>query len=257
MIITLTTDFGNDAYVGIMKGVILRINPDARIVDLHHHIDPQHIDQAAFILKTAVGYFPDKTIYCIVVDPGVGSERKILLAETDNGFFIAPDNGVLKYIFNEITVKSVHQINNPEFRLEHISSTFHGRDIFAPAAAHLSLGVQPGELGPITSEYDEGQIKHPVIQPDKITGEILFFDHFGNAITNVPENQFEKNMSVYIDNTRIPFHAAYSDAEENVPLCLTGSHNHLEIAVRNGNAREQLSLKKGQIITLVKKDVPI
>lgn len=253
MIITLTTDFGNDTYAGIMKGVILSINPKAAIVDISHKIQPQNINQAVFILKTAIPYFPKESIHCVIVDPGVGSNRSILLVETDASYFLAPDNGVLHYIFQEHEIKSVHQVNNSKFFLDKISTTFHGRDIFAPVAAHLSLGIATSEFGSPISEYDRGQMNAPIIETEKTMGEILFFDHFGNAITNIPDSLISEKAFVLCKGIKIPFHTTYSNAADKTPLALIGSHNHLEIAIRNGNAREQLALEKGQTITILNK----
>ena len=172
-IITLSTDFGiKDNFVGIMKGVIYGINPQARIVDITHHIPPQNVNTASFILNSSYRYFPNGTINIVVVDPGVGSERRILAVATDNYFFIAPDNQILKYIFNKNETLTVVEVLNKTYFNKHISRTFHGRDIFAPVAAHLSNSVPIEALGNVITDFDRGKIHKPVFLYNKIIGTI-------------------------------------------------------------------------------------
>ena len=187
MIITLTTDFGmSDAFVGAIKGVILGINPNAQIVDVSHEIPPQDIDRAAFVVKSAASCFPKGTIHVVVVDPGVGTERPVLAVRTEGGVFLAPDNGVLKYIFAGHPGAEVFNVTRSEYFRGRVSRTFHGRDIFAPVAAHLSKGLAPEKLGSPFADFERGSVARPVRSPNRIAGVIIAFDRFGNGITNIP-----------------------------------------------------------------------
>ena len=162
-VITLLTDFGNqDAYVGIMKGVIAGINPFANIIDICHNIPPQDIFKAAYLLYTSYKYFPRKTIHVAVVDPGVGSRRDIVCVETKDYFFLVPDNGLLSFILQQERPKSIFRVTNSKYLLPSPSSTFHGRDVFAPVAAHLSLGVKPRQLGIKINQLEQLDIPKPV-----------------------------------------------------------------------------------------------
>ena len=191
--ITLTTDFGlSDPYVAEMKGVILTINPKATIIDITHGIEKFNIRMAAFVLASAAPYFPKGTVHLTVVDPGVGTERRAIMVQTKLGYFVGPDNGVLMLAAQSQGIERIHEISNPNLMLPQTSSTFHGRDIFAPAAAHLDCGVKPSEFGE--------EIKNPVstlfaaVQQNNgvLTGEILHIDSFGNIVTNIKENNMPK-----------------------------------------------------------------
>lgn len=251
--ITLLTDFGNDACVGIMKGVIFGLHPKAQIVDLAHHIAPQSVEEAAFILKSAYPYFPEGTVHCAVVDPGVGSDRSILIVRTKTAIFLAPDNGLLSVVLEDEKEVCLYKVTNTSLFLKTVSHTFHGRDIFAPVAAHLDQGMSPEKIGESVDDYNKLNLPKAVITENLIRGEILFFDHFGNAITNIPESELDTKSSYKITAGKIrlkTINKTYSDVNDLTPIAIFGSHNHLEIAVRNGNAREQLSLQKGQIIEI-------
>ena len=193
-IITLTTDFGtSDVYVGVMKGVILSINPDVEIIDITHSVSPQDIYEAAFTIRAAYRYFPKDTIHVVVVDPGVGSERQPIVCQTDIAYFVCANNGVLSRVLQDIetddtnTPKSV-VIENPSYILPQVSNTFHGRDIFSPIAAHLSLGVALSQFG--TPIQDLVRFTVPTIQTidNTLTGQIIKIDSFGNLITNISED---------------------------------------------------------------------
>lgn len=245
-IITLTTDFGeNDGYVGTMKGVIFSINPHAQIVDISHQIPAQKIDIAAFILFNSYKYFPPGTIHVIVVDPGVGSQRKILAVQAGGHIFIAPDNQLLKYIFFEHETTEVIEVLNKKYFLDIISATFHGRDIFAPVAAHLSLGTPIKNLGKITTDFRPGEINTPQISKDKIEGEIIFSDHFGNCISNISQQAINgKSFTLECGTTFIDqLSNFYADAKPGGALALIGSSGYLEIAVRDGNAQKEFDIK--------------
>ena len=247
-IITLLTDFGEiDGFVGTMKGVILSINPHAKIVDISHQIPDQDIEAGAFVLNNSYRYFPMGTVHLAVVDPGVGSERKILAVQSDDYFFIAPDNQILKYIFHSNETLTVVEVLNKQFFLTHISQTFQGRDIFAPVAAHLSTGIAIDQLGPIIEDYDHGEIDVPVVTSSSVMGKIIYADKFGNLITNIAIELINKPISlIEIGSTIINrLSNSYIEVEIGQPLAIIGSSGYLEIAVRNGNARQQLSQDRG------------
>ena len=201
-IITITTDFGNyDEYVGIMKGVILSLNPSAVIVDITHHIDPQDIVQAAYTIYSSYRYFPKGTVHVVVVDPTVGSDRKIIALKIADHIFLAPDNGVLSLLIkkNEGKINSIASIDNTSYFLDPVSRTFHGRDIFAPVSAHLSMGVSTKKLGtPIAQKHLICLSIHEPYFSDngELVGTIVSIDHFGNLIININLDDIEK-----IDNT--------------------------------------------------------
>lgn len=262
-IITLTTDFGtSDTYVGIMKGVILSINPKAQIVDLTHAIPPQDIYEAAFSIYAARGYFPKGTIHIIVVDPGVGSDRQAIVSHIDNAFFVCPDNGVLSYLLQSAESAGAHPIDsvaiqNAVYYLPEVSNTFHGRDIFAPVAAHLSLGVPLGDIGPPVKTLVRLSIPKIDTSGDTLIGQIIKIDGFGNLITNISKGAFEAflnddvNYEIRAGNASLNrLNSAYADAEIGEPLAIMGSLALLEIAVNGGNAEKQLGLKRGETVVI-------
>ncbi len=244
-VITLTTDFGTaDPYVGIMKGVILRINPQVIIVDLCHEIAPQNIAQATFLLKTAFRFFPPQTIHVVVVDPGVGGKRRAIILRTGEAYFIAPDNGVLSGVLEESTDYQAFSISNPKFWLHPVSSTFHGRDIFAPVAAHLSRGVPLEQFGEPASDLVTLPLPRPEVKGDLIVGQVIHIDHFGNLITNIEEELLKGELSLEIQGHRIGKLSPCYEAGEEL-LALIGSTGNLEIAVKNGSAAERLKARIG------------
>jgi S-adenosylmethionine hydrolase len=258
MVITLLTDFGMaDPYVGMMKGVIMRIAPGVTIVDICHGIPPQDVEAAGFILHGTYGYFPEEAVHCVVVDPGVGSRRAILIAKTGKTCYVAPDNGVLTRILDkEPNFRLVHATRN-EFFLKRISETFHGRDIFAPVAAHLALGIKPETLGEPVESFVRSKILTPSGSSDRVTGHIIYFDRFGNAVTNVHRSLIDRMPSVLIRIgntviTHLTHH--YTEAEPGELIALFGSFDTLEIARREGNAQALLNLKSGQEIIIEKKN---
>lgn len=254
MIITLLTDFGlSDPYVGSMKGVILNINPDARIVDITHDISPQNVDEAAFVLKRVSSYFPGGTIHVVVVDPGVGSERAILAVQAENYIFLAPDNGVLKYIFDDEPDARVFRLTNRAYFLEKVSHTFHGRDIFAPVAAHISMGISLERLGEPFDDYIVGDVKKPVEGKTEITGEIIHVDKFGNGVTNIDGTLLKDRSKTKI---RIKGYEldelcrAYNNVPVGEPLALVGSGGTLEISVHGGDAQKRMGFVVGDSVTV-------
>lgn len=262
-IITLTTDFGtSDAYVGAMKGVILGINPNVQVVDITHSVPPQDIHEAAFLIHSAYRYFPKGTIHVIVVDPGVGSDRRAVVCQTENAFFVCPDNGILTYLLQEIEdcderPAYVVEIQNRSYYLPEVSQTFHGRDIFVPIAAHLSLGVLLKDIGPTVHNPIQFPMPRLTISDDKLVGEIIKIDSFGNAITNIPETALARLKSVSagykisVGGTRLKrINRAYAESEIGKPLAIIGSFGLLEIAVNGGSAKQVLGLKQGDAVVI-------
>ncbi|MDZ7331179.1 MAG: SAM-dependent chlorinase/fluorinase [candidate division KSB1 bacterium] len=252
-IITLLTDFGlSDGYVATMKGVILSINPKATIIDLSHDIPAQDVAAAAFVLEASFRYFPRGTIHVAVVDPTVGTNRKILAVKSSDYWFLAPDNQLLKYVFHAGETLTVVEVLNKRFFLGQVSQTFHGRDIFAPIAAHLSLGVDILQLGELTSDYDRGQIHLPSVSKHEIIGKVIYCDRFGNLITNIEATQLPKHeFRICVGDVTIPhLSQSYAEVEIGQPLAIVGSSGFLEIAIRNGNAQNRLSASPGTKVTL-------
>ncbi|MYA71351.1 SAM-dependent chlorinase/fluorinase [Candidatus Poribacteria bacterium] len=263
-IITLTTDFGtSDVYVGIMKGVIRGINPDVQVIDLTHAIPPQDIHDAALATHSAHRYFPEGTIHTIVVDPGVGSDRRAVICQTDRAFFVCPDNGILTYLLHEIenadgqSIKAV-AIQNNAYYLPEVSNTFHGRDVFAPVAAHLSLGVPLANIGPPVKDLVQLPIPTHQVSGNMIIGQIIKIDRFGNAITNLSESVLADIGSTYeirVGSTRLMrLNRAYAESDSGKPLAIIGSFGLLEIAINGGSAEVSLGLKWGDVVEIQRYD---
>ena len=264
-VVTLTTDFGlTDAYVAIMKGVILGINPEAKLVDICHTIKPQNINQAAFVLSTAYPFFPEGTIHTVVVDPGVGTERRAIILKTPKAYFVAPDNGVLSYVVDQSATDSVEggtsqqkelgpgleavAITKPEFWRSPVSSTFHGRDIFAPVAAHLSLGLTPTEFGERITSITVLPNIHPYREVEgSRVGHVLHIDSFGNLITDIKSedlSQVKGEIIIELHNKLIRgLVRTYAESEEL--LALIGSSGYLEVSLKGGNASVLLNADVG------------
>jgi len=272
-LITLTTDFGlSDGFVGTMKGVILNINPQATIVDITHDIAPQNIEQGAFLFANAAHYFPANTIHVVVVDPGVGSSRRAIAMQTGETFFVAPDNGVLttslklkvpsqkldavqeSKIENQKSKILVVHLNRAEYWLTDISNTFHGRDIFAPVAAHLSLGVPLKTMGDPIDDWTRLAIAMPTREANgALVGKVIHIDRFGNLITNIPAEMVAglKDARIEIgESTLRGIRQTYADAAPGELIALVSSSGNLEIAVRQGNASVILGIGIGKIVRL-------
>jgi len=270
-IITLTTDFGyDDAYVAAVKGAILSTNPEANIVDISHSVEPQNILQAAFILSVACRYFPKQTIHMAIVDPGVGSERLGIILKTPSALFVAPDNGILSYIIDDLapvenspltenthdlkeivfkTGLEVVAITDPRFWRHPVSSTFHGRDIFAPVAAGLSLGISPYEFGEKINSLHILSIPKPSLDPDgNLVGRVLHVDRFGNLITNIRNNDLPgKDITVDIAGYCIQGISDYY-AQNKGLMAIVGSSGYLEVSLRDGSACDFLGVIAGDEI---------
>jgi S-adenosylmethionine hydrolase len=261
--ITLTTDFGlADGFVGTMKGVIYTINPDATIIDISHEIGSRDVSEAAFLLEASYKYFPRGTVHLVVVDPGVGSRRRATAVETEGYYFVAPDNGVLtRALVREKVIKSV-ELTNSAYFLNEVSDTFHGRDIFAPAAAHLSLGTA---IEALDIEID-GLIEMPVSEPEVsqkgIRGRIIHIDKFGNLITDIPRRLFEAAISdrqfvIELAGIKLDrLSRSYADAPAGEPLAIFDSFDNLEIAVNHANAAKVLGVQIGDDIQIAVRECP-
>ena len=244
MLITLTTDFGYaDPFVGIMKGVICGINPEARIVDLSHGIPAQDIMAAALVLRQSAQYFPRGTIHVVVVDPGVGSARWPLLVELEGSYFIGPDNGVLSLVMEAKRPARIVHLSNPSYQLRPTSATFHGRDIFAPTAAYLSRGIAPEAFGETTDDF--AKLIWPTVLKTEtaIRGEIVYIDGFGNLFTNIGANDLKglprHELQITLRALSILGLAAnYAAVEPDKYVALINSWGLLEIAIYKGSAQQ-------------------
>jgi len=245
-IITLTTDFGaEDHYVGSMKGVILGINRNSVIVDITHNINNHNIFNAALNAQNFYKYFPNNSIHVVVVDPGVGSLRKPIAVQSEHGIFIGPDNGVFSLILEQDQKASVYEITNSEYMLDNVSNTFHGRDIFAPAAAHISLGIDIASIGMKVDSPIILNITKPVVNDDEIVGEVVYTDHFGNLTTNIPSNIIGNPREIHLDGYIIDTVAkSYQDVEIGKLLAIIGSSGFLEISVNQGRAADVIKSRK-------------
>lgn len=237
-IVTLTTDFGiKDHYVGAMKGAMLSINPDVVIVDITHQIPPQNIFSGALALRNFYRYFPEGTIHVAVVDPGVGNGRKPIALEADGYIFIGPDNGIFTFICRESKSVKVFEISNSKYVLPNVSNTFHGRDIFGPAAAHISLGTSPESLGNRIKKSVMISIKQPKILSDEIIGEFIYVDSFGNLISNIPTELIKPGSRIYVGKKMINgISKSYADGQKGELIAIIGSSGLLEISVTQGRA---------------------
>ncbi len=259
-LVTLLTDFGHrDYFVASMKGVILNINPQARIVDLSHEIAAHRVEDAAYLLKSCYRYFPDGTVHVAVVDPGVGSARRPLLVTSSRYFFVAPDNGILTYVYDEEASVEVRQIENKQYRLDAAGATFDGRDLFAPAAAWLTRGQAPGTFGRLTREYVKLSIQEPAWEGGGLVGRIVYVDHFGNLISNLTSVHL-KEVSGVTKRGRPTLRiggssldglvTSYADGEPDAVRALVNSNGQVEIFVKEGSAAELLKCGLGERITI-------
>jgi len=252
--ITLLTDFGtHDAFVGIMKGVIFGIAPEARLIDLSHHVPPQDILTGALQLRSAAPFFPHGTIHVAVVDPGVGSQRRAVVVQTHDAFFVGPDNGLLSLAAPSESIVRIVHLTNSQYFLPRRSHTFHGRDVFASVAAHLSRGVPPEDLGPGIDALE--QLTLPVVErtDSQLTGKVIAIDHFGNLITNITEADLlpfsRETLCVSIGWTQIlGVIPTYAMVPAGSFAALVNSWGMLEIAVRNGSAAQRLDISTGTTV---------
>lgn len=257
MLITLTTDFGHhDPFAGIMKGVIAGINPNARVIDLSHDIPPQDIMAGALVLRHSVPYFPRGTIHIAVIDPGVGSARRPLLIECDGNYFVGPDNGVLSLALAGKPPARIVHLSNSTYHLQPVSATFHGRDIFAPVAAYLSLGVAAVAFGDPVDAFLRIKVPEVLRAPGRICGEILYIDSFGNLFTNISERDLtgltgDKMVISLRDATILGLASHYAAAVEGELVALVNSWGLLEIALYKGSARQRTAAQIGDKVEIM------
>jgi len=258
-IITLTTDFGSrDAYVAAMKGVMLSIHASATLVDVTHEVAPQDVMEAAFVLRDAAPHFPPGTVHLAVVDPGVGSSRRAVALSHGGQIFVGPDNGLFTLLVGSREPDKLVVLDKPEFwRTETPSTTFHGRDIFAPVAAHLAGGHSLDEVGSPGQALEPLHWALPIADEQGIQGWVVHVDHFGNCITNIPRKLFEdrragRAVKCYVGTAIVAgLSTTYADVAAGEPLMLFGSGDVLEIAVNTGNASSLFSIRKGASVNIV------
>lgn len=248
MIITLTTDFGGFGYVGAMKGVIYSVCPKTTVVDITHDIKKFDVRHAAYILNGACKYFPKGAVHCVVVDPGVGTKRRGVMIKTSKYIFIGPDNGVFTFVED---IKKVYEISYPEK-----SKTFHGRDIFAPIAAKLACGGDPEEFGTPVKGIKKFEFEEVRVEKNKIIGEVICTDHFGNVITNINNIKWKYGSKVkfeiHEESHEVRFLESYGFARKGELMGLVNSENFLEFAVNQGSAEELLKVKGGEKVKVEK-----
>ncbi len=259
-IVTLLSDFGlRDPYVAEMKAVILSICPDVTIVDISHEIRKFDVRMGAFILAQATPYFPDKTVHLAVVDPGVGTKRRPMVVETKRSLYVGPDNGLLMLSAKTEEVNCIYEIINPKYMLKNISTTFHGRDVFSPAAAHLANGVPPSYFGPEIHNPVIPSFAKPVSQNKEMRGEVIHIDSFGNVITNITmkditQLNIKKGETLLVrlksKDVVLRFCIAYGEVPPNTPLAVIGSSGFLEVSVNQGDASRVFNVQLGDAVVL-------
>jgi hypothetical protein len=257
-IITLTSDFGlRDPYVAEMKAVILGIKPDVTIVDVTHEIEKFNVRMGAYVLASALAYFPKGTIHVAVVDPGVGTKRRPVLVQMNESYYVGPDNGLLALATKNRSTEHIYEISNRKLMLPKISSTFHGRDVFAPAAAHLANGMLPADFGPEIRSIVMPEFARIVERKNMLVGEVLHIDDFGNVTTNFGESELNEisaktaiKLRLKSVSLKLKLCKAYADVNPHRPLAIMGSHDFLEISINQGNAAETFKIKDGDKIML-------
>ena len=252
-LVTLTTDFGTrDSYVAQLKGVLLSGCEELRVLDLTHEIAPQDRVEAAIFLRGAVPTFPPGSVHLAVVDPHVGSERRAVAVAIAGQFVVCPDNGLLTLLARAHPIEEARELTNPALRREPVSATFHGRDVFAPAAAHLACGGAFGEIGPAAGGLVELALPEPRGEDGgTVTGEVIHIDRFGNAVTNIPRTGLPEGAAqLRVGGRRLPLRRTYADVASGEPLALIGSGDLVEVAVRDGDAAAALGIARGDRIEL-------
>ena len=253
MIVALLTDFGTrDHFVASVKGTVLSIAPDAAIVDISHEVEPQNIAEAAFTLGCCYRDFPQGTIFLVVVDPSVGSSRRAVAVWAAERLFVVPDNGILSFVLDDTERRyAANELTNSEFLSKAISTTFHGRDIFAHAAGHLANGIEPARLGPIASDLTILENATPERPGGVVRGEIIHIDRFGNLITNLRCGDLANGFSIEVNglavNRLLTF---YAEAEGGELFAIAGSTGRIEISVNGGSAKAATKASVGAVITV-------
>ena len=261
-IITLTTDYGGrDAFVASVKGVILKITPQAQIIDISNEITPQDIWEAAFTLRAAYSHFPKGTVHLAVVDPSVGGGRRPIIVVTESFYFVGPDNGLFSLIYQDAERIRVHHITSTHYFLPNPGPTFHGRDVFAPVAGWLSKGIPSGNFGDEITDYVKLNIPAPKVTGDGIDGNIVHIDRFGNIITNITYKDIQPLMVEGTDLGKASVSLAgkeikglkkfYAEAAPGAPSAIINSSGVLEVFMFKQNARAALSVKRGEAVRLI------
>ncbi len=258
--VTLLSDFGlKDSYVAQMTAVILSICPKATIVDISHQVERHNLRTGAFILASAAPYFPDGTVHVAVVDPGVGGKRRPILIETARSFYVGPDNGLLLMAAKIDGIRKVYHIVEKRFMAKEVSDTFHGRDIFAPVAAHIANGVEPSKIGRAITDFVEPEYSEAKIRRRAVDCEVVHVDGFGNVVTNLHSRDLGKTIIRYGSDFKLKHKSksvklrlwrTYSDVQAGALLGLVGSHGFLEIAVNQGDAAKRLKVTQGTKLRL-------
>jgi len=252
-VVALLTDFGlRDHYAGVMKGAILSVDPEARIVDISHDVTPQDVTSAYFLLQNCFSYFPRGTLFVAVVDPGVGTDRAILAVETARHLFLAPDNGLLSFLQASERIVRIHHVRNRRLMLPQVSSTFHGRDIFAPVAGHLSKGLPVAKVGPAVKAMRTLRTAAPRVERTGVlVGEVVTIDRFGNLVTNIPVDKVRDAGKVEIrvgSRTIQELSETYAKKPKGSLVAVPGSGGTLEIAVTRGSAAKTVGAGVGDIV---------
>ncbi len=261
-IITLTTDYGSrDPFTGSIRGVILKINPQAQIVDISNEITPQDIWEAAYVLKSAYNHFPKGTVHLAVVDPGVGSGRRPIIVVTESYYFVGPDNGLFSLVYQEAERLRVHHITSTHYFLPSTGTTFHGRDIFAPVAGWLAKGIPSGNFGDEISDFVRLNIPAPKVSDNGIDGHVVHIDRFGNLITDITYKDIQSRLGEITDwgTARVSIAGKeikglkkfYAEAAPAEPAAIINSSGSLEIFMFKQNARMTLSVKRGEVVRLM------
>ena len=253
-LIALLTDFGTrDWYVACLKGVIAGICPRARLIDITHDIPPQDVTAGALNVAAAAPWLPPKTILVCLVDPGVGTARPLLAAQADEQIFLGPDNGLLSLVLARAGRRTLIRLTNPAYWLKDISRTFHGRDILAPVAAHLARGVRLASLGLPVTRYRPLPLPRIRKTADRLTGQIIYLDTFGNLITNLPAGLLASSRRGAFRYHRSPVRvvSSYGDGRSGELIALAGSHGFIELAIRNGSAAARARAKRGDPVELL------
>lgn len=255
-IITITSDFGyQDHYVSAMKAVMLGINRDINLVDVSHSIPAGDIMAGAWIISNSAFLYPPGTVHLAVVDPGVGSSRKGIVVQVDDQIFVGPDNGLFSFTFEGRSVVGYY-IENPDYTRQHISNTFHGRDIFSPVAAHAASGIKPHQFGPEAGKLETYKMPMPICDEEGIEGWVIHIDAYGNLITNISEQQVndlsDKSFKIYVGSVILDeIVNTFSDVADGEPAAMIGSSGMLEIAMNKQNAQSMLSVQKGDAVSIV------
>lgn len=261
-IVALLSDFGaQDHYVGAMKGAVLSVCPEAQLVDVVHELAPRDLQGASFALMAAVDAFPVGTVFLAVVDPGVGTARRALAVQTSAHFFVAPDNGLLTLVLDDHPEARAHAITNRGLFRHHVSSTFHGRDVFGPVAGHLARGLPIEDVGEAVA--DPIRLPIPAVKrlgPQEWEGEIVHIDRFGNLTTNISDRQLSEILShfagdptevvVVVEGSVVPLVSTYGDVPEGEPCALVGSSRRVEVAISGANAARILGAARGASVRI-------